>query len=63
MIDNLKLKTLLISKGMKQWEFAKKIGINESTLSKIITGRLQPSPSLMQNICKTLKVSNDDLAR
>lgn len=55
-IDNRKLKIALINNGMRQYQLAQKVGINESNLSKIMTGRLNPGKDLLKRICEVLGI-------
>jgi len=56
-IDPAKLKALLVERKMKQWELAKRVDIHETNLSKIMTGRLDPSRDLVRRMCRVLRVS------
>jgi transcriptional regulator with XRE-family HTH domain len=49
----LKIRRLRI--GLKQYELAAKIGIAQTQLSEIETGRRQPSPELRQRILQATK--------
>lgn len=55
-IDPVKLKALLVERKMKQWELAKRVDIHETNLSKIMTGRLDPSRDLVRRMCRVLRV-------
>lgn len=50
----LQIKKLLYEKRMKQSEIAKKTGINESTVSLIVNGRLRPYPVQAKKIALAL---------
>jgi transcriptional regulator with XRE-family HTH domain len=39
----MKLKALIYSKGLTQWDIARRLGWTESRLSRFITGRQIPS--------------------
>jgi putative transcriptional regulator len=56
-----KIKIRRIEKGIKQWELASKIKVSESLLSKIETGRRQPSPRIVRKIALALGVSLSEL--
>lgn len=45
--DRYKIKAKLLRRNMHQYVFAKKLGITEAHLSKIITGRVNPSNELV----------------
>lgn len=46
-------------RGMKQREFAKKIGITETSLSRYIYDQRIPRADLIVVMCQTLGVSSD----
>ena len=50
----LEIKLARISKGLKQWEMARKIGVCQNTLSLIESGRKYPSSELIETIQKIL---------
>jgi putative transcriptional regulator len=56
---NVKLKR--ISKGMKQQDFAKELGISKATLIKIERGKYDLRLSLMKKISEILGVSVQEL--
>lgn len=60
-IEKIRLKTILLQKGIKQWQLAKMIGIHETNLSKIMVGRLEPSEKLVNKICNALKIKKLEL--
>lgn len=45
-----KLQSYLTDKGMKSAEFAKRVGCSAPTISRILTGKRYPSPSLARKI-------------
>ncbi len=51
-----KLKRLMFEKNLKQEDFAKKIGVNQSHVSNWITGKRNPSIKTLNKIAKTLDV-------
>jgi len=55
-INSANLKALLVERKMKQWELAKRVDIHETNLSKIMTGRLDPSRDLVRRMCRVLRV-------
>ncbi len=56
-----KIKLARLRKGMVQWRLARQLGIAESTLSRIETGRLQPSPGMVLKIAGALGVPAETL--
>ena len=59
-MNNL-LKAKIIEKFGKQWLFARKIGIHESVLSKIISGCKPPSKDQKKMIAKGLRCNEKDI--
>ncbi len=51
-----KLKLARIQSGLRQWDLAQLVGISESRLSKIETGRSKPSDPLLSKIAEALGV-------
>ena len=51
------IKQIIKSKGIKQTYICKELGINESVLSLIISGRRTPSQQRLRDLAKYLKVS------
>jgi transcriptional regulator with XRE-family HTH domain len=51
-----KIKLLRLQSGLLQWQLAKMVGVPESYLSKIETGRIQPSERLLRKIASALEV-------
>lgn len=45
--------------NMSQQEFASKIGITQSTLSKYLTGRLTPSREAIAGLCRAFPEKRD----
>jgi transcriptional regulator with XRE-family HTH domain len=52
----MKLKALIYSKGLNQWDIAKRLGWTESRLSRFITGRQIPSDGEVIALSKVLGV-------
>jgi len=52
-IQSLKIRIALSDK-ICQWKVAEKLGISESKLSRILRGRLEPSPELMGEVNRLL---------
>ena len=51
---NVNLKALIYSKGLTQWDVCRKIGWNESRLSRVVTGRQCPSDEDLATIFDVL---------
>ena len=51
-----KLKRIMFEKNLKQEDFAKKIGVNQSHVSNWITGKRNPSMNTLNKIAKTLNI-------
>lgn len=47
--------------GLRQIDIARKIGVSESQLSKIETGRIEPSGEILARIAEVLRVDEDEL--
>ena len=59
MLTKVKLRRL--QRGLRQWDVARQVGIGESHLSKIETGRVQPPSELLEKIATVLDVAPEDL--
>jgi transcriptional regulator with XRE-family HTH domain len=51
-----KIKIARLERGLRQWDVARQVGISESYLSKIETGRVKPDPNLLEKIAIALDV-------
>jgi transcriptional regulator with XRE-family HTH domain len=56
-ISRIKLERL--NRRLRQWDLAQKVGISESMLSKIETGRIVPTPSLCNALAAILNVPEE----
>lgn len=56
-----KIKKILKEENISQVEFAKKLGLSESAISRYLAGKRQISIELLVRITKLLKVSADYL--
>ena len=56
-----RIKLLRLKRGLYQWQVAQAIGVNESVLSKLETGRAKPSEEQLSKIATILEVSVEDL--
>jgi DNA-binding XRE family transcriptional regulator len=56
-----KLKNRIDEKGYKQRFIASKIGISETTLSKIVNGKIKPNYKTALEIAKLLGCKPDDI--
>jgi len=53
--DRFQLKTRLFERKIYQYDFAKRLNITESYLSKILNGRVEPSRELLVKISRFLR--------
>ena len=56
-----KLKLARLKRGMLQWQVAAEIGISESSLSKLESGRRRPTRELLARIAAVLEVPLDQI--
>ncbi|MEM2914194.1 MAG: helix-turn-helix transcriptional regulator [Candidatus Bathyarchaeia archaeon] len=56
-----RLREIRIRKGLRQADLARMIGVFQSEISEIETGKRKPSVYLAKRIAKALGVSLDDL--
>jgi transcriptional regulator with XRE-family HTH domain len=49
------IKTKLIKKSLYQYALADKLGVSETFLSKVLSGRISPTQELKKKIYKALK--------
>ena len=56
-----KLKNLIQSKGFSQWDFAKRVGVSQPTISYLINEERAPSVRLLKKMAKVLNVTMDEL--
>ena len=56
-----RIKLLRLKRGLYQWQVAQAIGVNESVLSKLETGRTKPSEEQLAKIATILEVSEEEL--
>ena len=56
-----KLKLVRLQRGLRQWDVAQQVGVTESQLSKIETGRIPLSPGLAEKIAYILGVVPEDI--
>lgn len=56
-----KLKLILVERGIKQREFAKQVGISETSLSLICRNKTLPSLELAYNISRALNLNVEDI--
>ena len=63
-VKGLEIKNIRLRAGIWQYEFATRLVISANSLSEIESGRLQPSPELLQRIIRVIKdipnVSRED---
>ena len=58
---NLNLKFVILGRYPTQADFAQVVGLHETRLSRIICGRVTPTPDERARIIRTLGISDDDL--
>lgn len=58
---NIKLKTLILEKFRYQADLAKRAGIHETLLSRIVSGRRDPYPDEAQAIAEALDATVEEL--
>jgi len=54
-VDGLEIKIARIRAGVRAYELAQRVGLSESAMSRIETGRKQPSPELAKRITDALR--------
>lgn len=60
-LPNLKLRTAIWKKGIKQVDLALDIKVDPSRISKIINGREEPTPEIKWDIAKYLGMDEGEL--
>lgn len=53
---NLRIKKILLDSKLKNFEFAEKIGVDQSYISKMISGEKTPSKRVTEKICEKIKI-------
>lgn len=61
-MQGTEIKKLLIDRGMKQYQLADRLGMRETALSKLLTGRQKLSPEQAAKIASVLGLSADNAA-
>ena len=56
-----RLKLARLESGLRQWDVARRVGVSESQLSKIETGRIIPDASVIERIAAVLDVLPEEL--
>ena len=62
-MHGLEIKVRRIRAGLHQYELAARLGINQTRLSEIECGRVQPSPELLERILDAIRRARDAKAR
>jgi transcriptional regulator with XRE-family HTH domain len=62
-VDGIELKILRIRAGVRAYELAHRLGMSESALSRIETGRKEPSAKLVARINKALSAAGSPADR
>lgn len=60
-MPNIKLKTILISRGVTQRELSFSIGLDESRLSRIVRGYEKPTPEVQEAIAEFFDLPEEEL--
>jgi transcriptional regulator with XRE-family HTH domain len=61
MFNSEKLLTWLDKKGITQYRFARLAGLEQSTISRIISGLVDPNSKTIARICQATGLSPNDL--
>ena len=61
MKTNIRLMTIRVKKGIKQWQLARDVGIHETVYSRIESGRQIPGRELQLRIAGRLGVEVKDI--
>jgi transcriptional regulator with XRE-family HTH domain len=56
-VDGIDIKIARIKAGVRAYELAHRVGLSESALSRIETGRKRPTPELVARITDALSVA------
>ena len=56
-MDGLEIKIARIRAGVRAYDLAQRVGLSESALSRIETGRKQPSPEVAARITEALSTA------
>ena len=56
-MDGIDIKIARIRAGVRAYELAHRVGLSESALSRIETGRKRPTPELVERITDALSVA------
>jgi len=56
-VDGIEIKIARIRAGVRAYELAHRVGLSESALSRIETGRKQASPELAERISEALSTA------
>ena len=62
-MDGIEIKIARIRAGVRAYELAHQLGMSESALSRIETGRRQPSPELAARISEALNAAGSPADR
>lgn len=56
-----RIKLVRLQRGLRQWDVARAAGVTESYLSRLETGRVEPSSELLERLAAVLGVSPQTL--
>jgi transcriptional regulator with XRE-family HTH domain len=62
-VDGIEIKIARIRAGVRAYELAHRLGLSESALSRIETGRKQPSAELAERIADALSTAGSPADR
>lgn len=55
------LKLAIVATGIPAWQIARKVGLSETVLSRIVRGRREASLDERDRLARTLGIPEDDL--
>jgi len=58
---NKALRIAIINRGLKQYEVAKRIGVDEARMSGFVHARLEPTPRQKRQLARILKTTAAEL--
>jgi ribosome-binding protein aMBF1 (putative translation factor) len=58
---NMQLKILMIEKGVKNFDLAKRLKVDPAKVSKIVNGWIVPDGKLQKQIAQVLKVAVNEI--
>lgn len=58
---NERIKEIIEKSGLKKVEFAEKIKVHQSHITKVISGERNPSDRLIDDICEKIKINGEPI--